>query len=55
MVESIFTAIQGIYLFAVAMGITTGCVFGVVLLVFRHRRSGVYGDFSIGRGGVKHY
>jgi len=39
-------AIQGLFLFAVAMGITAGGILGFTVLLFRSRKSGVYGSYA---------
>jgi len=37
-------AIQGVYLFAIAMGITTGGILGFSMLLLKGRRSGAYDE-----------
>jgi len=39
-------AIKGVYLFAIAMGITTGGILGFAILLLRHRRSKAYDLYS---------
>lgn len=42
--DTILVAVQGVYLFAVGMGITTGGILGFTVLLFRSRKGGVYGS-----------
>jgi len=46
MTEEILVAIQGVYLFAIAMGINTGGILGFAILILRHRRSKAYDLYS---------
>jgi len=39
-------AVQGAYLFAIAMGITTGGFLGLAILILRHRKSKAYDLYS---------
>jgi len=39
-------AVQGVYLFAIGMGITSGGIFGLAILLLRHRKAKAYDLYS---------